>query len=177
MEGVLAAVRVLALPGPEDSPAGPDGGCRPLQRNGGAAKLKEKIDGRCLKMKSFVGPLVDVAQSIKDLDPETTMVMVVSKTFTTAETMLNARTLKAWIISSLTQLVKDFGIDPNNAFAFRDWVGGRYSGEISVGVLPLSLQHGFPIVQNNQQALEASHQKDDTNKRTYLNGGCCWWTW
>ncbi|OEL26217.1 Glucose-6-phosphate isomerase, cytosolic, partial [Dichanthelium oligosanthes] len=105
---------------------------------------------------------VDVARSIKDLDPETTLVVVVSKTFTTAETMLNARTLKEWIISSLgpqavskhmiavstnLKLVKEFGIDPNNAFAFWDWVGGRYSVCSAVGVLPLSLQYGFPIVQ------------------------------
>jgi glucose-6-phosphate isomerase len=43
--------------------------------------------------------------------------------------------------------VKEFGIDPNNAFAFWDWVGGRYSVCSAVGVLPLSLQYGFPIVQ------------------------------
>jgi glucose-6-phosphate isomerase len=70
-------------------------------------------------------------------------VVVVSKTFTTAETMLNARTLRAWITSALgpeavskhmiavstnLKLVKEFGIDPANAFAFWDWVGGRYSG-------------------------------------------------
>ncbi|TVU44781.1 hypothetical protein EJB05_04237 [Eragrostis curvula] len=121
----------------------------------------ECAKGRQLRFLANVDP-VDVARSIKYLDPETTLVVVVSKTFTTAETMLNARTLKEWIVSSLgpqavskhmiavstnLKLVKEFGIDPNNAFAFWDWVGGRYSVCSAVGVLPLSLQYGFPIVQ------------------------------
>ncbi|RLN17313.1 glucose-6-phosphate isomerase, cytosolic [Panicum miliaceum] len=121
----------------------------------------ECAKGRQLRFLANVDP-VDVARSIKDLDPETTLVVVVSKTFTTAETMLNARTIKEWIVSSLgpqavskhmiavstnLKLVKEFGIDPNNAFAFWDWVGGRYSVCSAVGVLPLSLQYGFPIVQ------------------------------
>uniref|UniRef100_A0A0D9ZDU4 Glucose-6-phosphate isomerase n=1 Tax=Oryza glumipatula TaxID=40148 RepID=A0A0D9ZDU4_9ORYZ len=121
----------------------------------------ESAKGRQLRFLANVDP-VDVARSIKDLDPETTLVVVVSKTFTTAETMLNARTLKEWIVSSLgpdavakhmiavstnLELVEKFGIDPKNAFAFWDWVGGRYSVCSAVGVLPLSLQYGFPIVQ------------------------------
>lgn len=121
----------------------------------------ESAKGRQLRFLANVDP-VDVARSIKDLDPATTLVVVVSKTFTTAETMLNARTIKEWIVSALgpqavskhmiavstnLKLVKEFGIDPNNAFAFWDWVGGRYSVCSAVGVLPLSLQYGFPIVQ------------------------------
>ncbi|KAL5976930.1 Glucose-6-phosphate isomerase, cytosolic 1 [Asimina triloba] len=122
---------------------------------------------------------IDVARSITGLNPETTLVVIVSKTFTTAETMLNARTLREWITSALgpgavakhmvavstnlkfsvigcllckfvglsSNLVEEFGIDPNNAFAFWDWVGGRYSVCSAVGVLPLSLQYGFSIVQ------------------------------
>ncbi|KAG8061085.1 hypothetical protein GUJ93_ZPchr0003g16806 [Zizania palustris] len=140
-----------------------------LQTDPEAAKYAE---GRQLRFLANVDP-VDVARSIKDLDPETTLVVVVSKTFTTAETMLNARTLKEWIISSLgphavakhmiavstnLKLVKEFGIDPNNAFAFWDWVGGRYSVCSAVGVLPLSLQYGFPIV---QKFLEGASSIDD----------------
>jgi len=121
----------------------------------------EYAKGRQLRFLANVDP-VDVARSIKDLDPETTLVVVVSKTFTTAETMLNARTLREWISSSLgaeavakhmvavstnLPLVKDFGIDPANAFAFWDWVGGRYSVCSAVGVLPLSLQYGFSVVE------------------------------
>ncbi|KAB5544751.1 hypothetical protein DKX38_012863 [Salix brachista] len=105
---------------------------------------------------------IDVARNIAGLKPETTLVLVVSKTFTTAETMLNARTLRAWIskelgpsavakhmvaISTNLTLVEKFGIDPNHAFAFWDWVGGRYSVCSAVGVLPLSLQYGFTVVE------------------------------
>ncbi|GAB2287538.1 Glucose-6-phosphate isomerase, cytosolic 1 [Dionaea muscipula] len=121
----------------------------------------ESAKGRQLQFLANVDP-IDVARNIKGLNPETTLVVVVSKTFTTAETMLNARTLREWISSALGSgavakhmvavstnltLVEKFGIDPNNAFAFWDWVGGRYSVCSAVGVLPLSLQYGFPIVE------------------------------
>ncbi|XP_073107643.1 glucose-6-phosphate isomerase, cytosolic 1 isoform X2 [Elaeis guineensis] len=121
----------------------------------------ESAKGRQLRFLANVDP-IDVARNITGLNPETTLVVVVSKTFTTAETMLNARTLKEWIqaalgpqavakhmvaVSTNIPLVKEFGIDPANAFAFWDWVGGRYSVCSAVGVLPLSLQYGFPIVQ------------------------------
>ncbi|KAJ9186596.1 hypothetical protein P3X46_002146 [Hevea brasiliensis] len=117
--------------------------------------------GRQLQFLANVDP-IDVAKNIAGLSPETTLVVVVSKTFTTAETMLNARTLRAWIskelgpsavakhmvaVSTNLTLVEKFGIDPNNAFAFWDWVGGRYSVCSAVGVLPLSLQYGFSIVE------------------------------
>ncbi|KAL3514631.1 hypothetical protein ACH5RR_027348 [Cinchona calisaya] len=121
----------------------------------------EFAGGRQLRFLANVDP-VDVARNIAGLSPETTLVVVVSKTFTTAETMLNARTLREWISSGLgpqavakhmvavstnLTLVEKFGIDPNNAFAFWDWVGGRYSVCSAVGVLPLSLQYGFSIVE------------------------------
>ncbi|KAL3639201.1 hypothetical protein CASFOL_017108 [Castilleja foliolosa] len=117
--------------------------------------------GRQLHFLANVDP-IDVARNIAGLNPETTLVVVVSKTFTTAETMLNARTLREWISSALgpqavakhmvavstnLTLVEKFGIDPNNAFAFWDWVGGRYSVCSAVGVLPLSLQYGFEVVE------------------------------
>ncbi|XP_043708979.1 glucose-6-phosphate isomerase, cytosolic isoform X2 [Telopea speciosissima] len=117
--------------------------------------------GRQLRFLANVDP-IDVARSISGLNPETTLVVVVSKTFTTAETMLNARTLREWITAALgpqavakhmvavstnLTLVEKFGIDPNNAFAFWDWVGGRYSVCSAVGVLPLSLQYGFSVVE------------------------------
>lgn len=50
-------------------------------------------------------------------------------------------------VSTNLKLVKEFGIDPNNAFAFWDWVGGRYSVCSAVGMLPLSLQYGFGIME------------------------------
>jgi glucose-6-phosphate isomerase len=121
----------------------------------------ESAKGRQLRFLANVDP-IDVAKNITGLNPETTLVVVVSKTFTTAETMLNARTLREWISSSLgpqavakhmvavstnLTLVEKFGIDPKNAFAFWDWVGGRYSVCSAVGVLPLSLQYGFSVVE------------------------------
>ncbi|KAK7316381.1 hypothetical protein VNO77_35385 [Canavalia gladiata] len=121
----------------------------------------ESARGRQLRFLANVDP-IDVARNITGLNPETTLVVVVSKTFTTAETMLNARTLREWISSTLgpsavskhmvavstnLTLVEKFGIDPNNAFAFWDWVGGRYSVCSAVGVLPLSLQYGFSVIE------------------------------
>lgn len=121
----------------------------------------ESAKGRQLRFLANVDP-IDVAKTIRGLNPETTLVVVVSKTFTTAETMLNARTLREWIVSALgpaavakhmvavstnLALVEKFGIDPNNAFAFWDWVGGRYSVCSAVGVFPLSLQYGFSVIE------------------------------
>lgn len=102
----------------------------------------------------------DVAEKTFGLDPETTLFIVASKTFTTLETLTNARLARAWLLDSLrasnaighhddaaaravashfvavsTALdkVADFGIDPNNAFGFWDWVGGRYSVDSAIG--------------------------------------------
>ncbi|KAG6437993.1 hypothetical protein SASPL_102924 [Salvia splendens] len=116
---------------------------------------------------------IDVARNITGLNPETTLAVVVSKTFTTAETMLNARTIREWIsaalgpeavakhmvaVSTNLTLVEKFGIDPNNAFAFWDWVGGRYSVCSAVGVLPLSLQYGFAVVEKFLQGASSIDQ-------------------
>ena len=85
----------------------------------------------------------------RDLDPASTLVIVASKTFTTLETMTNARTMRDWIVGALgedavarhvvavstnEQLVRDFGIDPANMFGFWDWVGGRYSMDSAIGL-------------------------------------------
>jgi glucose-6-phosphate isomerase len=117
--------------------------------------------GRRLKFLANVDP-IDVKRALDGLNAETTLVLVVSKTFTTAETMLNARTVKEWLIKELgspdciakhvaaasTALDKTaaFGIDNNNVFGFWDWVGGRFSVCSAVGVLPLSLQYSFGMV-------------------------------
>jgi glucose-6-phosphate isomerase len=114
--------------------------------------------GRTLSFLANVDP-EDVSRALKGKNPETTLVIVVSKTFTTAETMLNARTVRQWItqalgpaavrahmvaVSTNLEAVEKFGLDPNNAFGFWDWVGGRYSVTSAVGILPLALQYGFP---------------------------------
>jgi len=132
----------------------------------------EQARGRQLRFLANVDP-VDVARSLNGLDPETTLVIVVSKTFTTAETMLNARTVRTWIKASLGEnavkkhmvaistnlkLVEEFGIDPDNAFAFWDWVGGRYSVCSAVGMLPLSLQYGYETMEQFLQGAWAMDQ-------------------
>jgi glucose-6-phosphate isomerase len=118
--------------------------------------------GRQVRFLANVDP-VDVARALNGFDQEETLAVVVSKTFTTAETMLNARTVRTWLTSVLgpdsvakhmvavstnLKLVQEFGIDPKNAFAFWDWVGGRYSVCSAVGMLPLSLQYGFELMEN-----------------------------
>jgi glucose-6-phosphate isomerase len=101
---------------------------------------------------------VDFKRATAGLDPETTLVVIVSKTFTTAETMLNARTMRAWLLenikgadseaicrqhivacSSALSKTSDFGIDPANVFGFWDWVGGRFSIHSAVGMVCTSL--------------------------------------
>lgn len=129
----------------------------------------EACKGRRLRFLANVDP-IDVARSLDGLTQETTLVVIVSKTFTTAETMLNARTVRSWITSALgsnavskhmvavstnLKLVKEFGIDPENAFAFWDWVGGRYSVCSAVGILPLSLQYGFSVANKFLQGAQS----------------------
>ncbi|WP_309128965.1 glucose-6-phosphate isomerase [Microbacterium sp.] len=103
----------------------------------------------------------DLAQTTADLDPETTLFVVASKTFTTLETLTNARLARDWLWAGLTasgaigdddasrtgavahhfvavstalDKVEQFGIDPQNAFGFWDWVGGRYSVDSAIGL-------------------------------------------
>ena len=102
----------------------------------------------------------DMAEKTKDLDPETTLFIIVSKTFTTLETLTNARTARTWLLNKLQESgaidgsdakkaeavakhfvavstnlekVEEFGINPTNAFGFWSWVGGRYSVDSAVG--------------------------------------------
>lgn len=105
---------------------------------------------------------VDVKRALTGLDPEETMMIIVSKTFTTRETLVNAKTVRTWlwdalgnddkvvaqhVIACSTNMEKtsEFGINPSNVFPFWDWVGGRYSVCSSVGALPLSLMYGFEV--------------------------------
>jgi len=93
----------------------------------------------------------DFAEATIDLDPAETLFVVSSKTFTTLETMTNARTARQWLLSGLgsdasavakhfvavstnAEKVRDFGIDTNNMFIFWDWVGGRYSMDSAIGL-------------------------------------------
>ena len=98
-----------------------------------------------------------VAEVLKNLNPETTLFVIVSKTFTTQETLTNAQTVKRWFLQSAKESdikhnfvavstnlekVKDFGIAAANIFTMWDWVGGRYSMWCAVG-LSISLAIGF----------------------------------
>uniref|UniRef100_A0A7S4SGM2 Glucose-6-phosphate isomerase n=1 Tax=Alexandrium monilatum TaxID=311494 RepID=A0A7S4SGM2_9DINO len=132
----------------------------------------EAAKGRRLRFLANVDP-IDVKRALEGLSAETTLVVVISKTFTTAETMLNAKTVKEWLVKELgteacipkhvvacstaLEKTKAFGIDPANVFGFWDWVGGRFSCWSAVGVLALSLQYGFGIV---QKFLEGGSQMD-----------------
>jgi glucose-6-phosphate isomerase len=92
----------------------------------------------------------DIAEATLDLDPEETLFIVASKTFTTLETLRNATTAREWLLSKLgddaavakhfvavstnAEEVSKFGIDTANMFGFWDWVGGRYSMESAIGL-------------------------------------------
>lgn len=99
-----------------------------------------------------------IAETLKKVDPETTIFLIASKTFTTQETMTNANTAKSWFlkaainedhvknhfvaISTNLEAVKSFGIEEGNMFIFWDWVGGRYSLWSSIG-LSIACSIGF----------------------------------
>mmetsp|Transcript_5245 Transcript_5245/g.9630 ORF Transcript_5245/g.9630 Transcript_5245/m.9630 type:complete len:466 (+) Transcript_5245:455-1852(+) len=118
---------------------------------------------RRLRFLANVDP-VDFIRATSDLDPEETLVVIISKTFTTAETMMNARKVKQWLlkgiqgheeaaiiaahmsaVSTNLQKTAEFGINESSVFGFWDWVGGRYSVTSAVGLLPLYLQYGDVI--------------------------------
>ena len=99
-----------------------------------------------------------IAETLKEVDPETTLFFIASKTFTTQETMTNAHSARTWFLehaqdekaiakhfvalSTNSESVRAFGIDPQNMFAFWDWVGGRYSLWSAIG-LPIACAIGF----------------------------------
>ncbi len=108
-------------------------------------------DGLECRFISNIDP-TDAATKLAGLDPSTTLFIVSSKTFGTLETLTNARLCKAWLLDGLGDVdqdeavakhfvavstaldkVADFGIDPDNAFGFWDWVGGRYSVDSAIG--------------------------------------------
>ena len=114
----------------------------------------------------------DVAETLKPLDPETTLVIVASKTFTTLETMTNAASARRWLVDALGEdavsrhfvavstaadLVADFGIDTDNMFGFWEWVGGRYSMDSAIGLsLMLAIgPEGFRSMLDGFAAMDA----------------------
>lgn len=119
-----------------------------------------------------------LAETLRIVDPETTLFLVASKTFTTQETMTNAHSARAWFLESgakkediakhfaaLSTNAKDvaaFGIDTENMFEFWDWVGGRYSLWSAIG-LSISLGIGFD---NFKQLLAGAHASDQHFENT-----------
>lgn len=112
-----------------------------------------------------------MAETLQNINPETTLFVVVSKTFTTQETLTNAVTIKNWFlrtaskqdiakhfvaVSSNIQKVQEFGIAQENIFPMSDWVGGRFSLWSSVG-LSIALGLGYD---NFEKLLEGAHQMD-----------------
>jgi len=112
-------------------------------------------DGLTCRFVSNIDP-TDLAETVRDLDPATTLFIVASKTFGTLETLTNARLARQWLwdglgtpnsdderrsavakhfvaVSTALEKVADFGIDTDNAFGFWDWVGGRYSVDSAIG--------------------------------------------
>jgi len=113
-----------------------------------------------------------IAETLKKVNPETTLFLVASKTFTTQETMTNANSARDWLLaaakdnsavakhfaalSTNAKAVAEFGIDTNNMFEFWDWVGGRYSLWSAIG-LSIALSVGFD---NFEALLSGAHEMD-----------------
>ena len=114
-----------------------------------------------------------IAGTLRELSPETTLFIVASKTFTTQETLTNARTARTWLVeefgdeaavarhfvavSTNAEAVRAFGIDPENMFGFWDWVGGRYSLWSAIG-LPIALHVGMDRF---EELLAGAHAMDE----------------
>ena len=117
-----------------------------------------------------------IADTLADLDAKTTLVIVASKTFTTIETMTNARTARAWMIdhggdpktqfsalSTAEDKTSAFGIDPSQVFGFEDWVGGRYSvwGPIGLSLMIAIGPKAFDSFLRGAQAMDRHFQAAD----------------
>jgi len=122
----------------------------------------------------------DIAETLKQIDPETTLFLIASKTFTTQETMMNAHSARNWFLaaakdnaavakhfaalSTNSAKVIEFGIDPDNMFEFWDWVGGRYSLWSAIG-LSIALAIGM---ENFEALLTGAHKVDEYFRTTPL---------
>jgi glucose-6-phosphate isomerase len=134
------------------------------------AALQHYADGPAVHFVSNVDG-TDIAETLKSVDPETTLFLVASKTFTTQETMTNAHTARDWLVQALGEAavanhfaamstnadaVSAFGIDTGNMFGFWDFVGGRYSLWSAIG-LSIALRIGFDRF---EALLDGAHAMD-----------------
>jgi len=132
--------------------------------------LQHYADGPAVHFVSNVDG-TDIIETLKLVDPETTLFLVASKTFTTQETMTNAQTARDWLVGALgpeavahhfaalstnASAVSEFGIDTANMFGFWDFVGGRYSLWSAIGT-SIALRVGF---ENFEALLEGAHAMD-----------------
>ena len=133
---------------------------------------------RKLRFLANVDP-IDISRATEDLNPEETLILINSKTFTTAETILNAKSCKQWLLnyyksinindvnlitkshlcacSTNIEETSKFGIAKENVFGFWDFVGGRFSVWSAIGVLPLSVHFGYDVV---GEFLKGGHHMD-----------------
>lgn len=137
-----------------------------------APYVKDRLSARFI---SNIDP-TDAAEKLAGLDPETTLFIIASKTFTTLETLTNAKVCRAWLldhlpgeagpeavashfvaVSTALDKVAEFGIDPSNAFGFWEWVGGRYSVDSAVGTV-LAITIG---PENFEDFLRGFHDTDE----------------
>jgi glucose-6-phosphate isomerase len=133
---------------------------RPYQSPGLRVHFVSNVDGS------------HIAETLKWCDPETTLFIVASKTFTTQETLANAHTARDWLVTRLgedavarhfvavstnAKAVGAFGIDTANMFEFWDWVGGRYSLWSAIG-LPIAIAVGFDCF---EELLDGGHAMDE----------------
>lgn len=135
-----------------------------------ALKAYQNPDLECFFVSNVDG--THMAETLKKVDPETTLFFIASKTFTTQETMTNAHTARDWFLkharedaavakhfvalSTNAKAVSEFGIDTQNMFEFWDWVGGRYSLWSAIG-LPIACTIGYA---NFEQLLKGAHAMD-----------------
>ncbi|OQV11422.1 Glucose-6-phosphate isomerase [Hypsibius exemplaris] len=141
----------------------------------GPVMVTEALHAYSGKLKAHFVSNIDgthLAEILKLVDPETTLFLVASKTFTTQETMTNSESARAWFLnkakeqkhvalhfvalSTNEKKVKEFGIDEKNMFPFWDWVGGRYSLWSAIG-LPIALFVGW---ENFEALLDGAHHMD-----------------
>jgi glucose-6-phosphate isomerase len=138
---------------------------KPFTKDGPRVHFVSNVDG------------AQLASTLEHLDPQTTLFIVSSKTFTTQETMTNARSARQWLLTQLADSGADealvakhfaaastnlqetaaFGIEPAQVFGFWDWVGGRYSLWSAIG-LPIALAVGFDRF---EQLLDGAHAMDE----------------
>ncbi|MBF0393159.1 MAG: glucose-6-phosphate isomerase, partial [Alphaproteobacteria bacterium] len=156
----VASVVNLGIGGSDLGPAMVAEALRPYRKPGIDVHFVSNVDGS------------HIAEALKRCDPETTLFIVASKTFTTQETLTNARTARDWLVKALGEAavarhfvalstneaaVRAFGIDPANMFEFWDWVGGRYSLWSAIG-LSIALAVGMD---HFEALLDGAHDMDE----------------